>query len=194
MDFFSIILLAVGLAMDCLAVSVSKGICAGRFRWRDALRMACLFGLFQGLMPLAGYAVSSLFAAQIKAVDHWVAFGLLGFIGGRMIVEAYKPSDGACAEAGGDRAGRHYAWGSLLVLAVATSIDALATGVIFAPYPEWIAVAVLIIGVTSFLLSLVGTAIGTAFGNRFHLKVEVWGGVILILIGAKILVEHLFFS
>ena len=161
MDFFSIILLAVGLAMDCLAVSVSKGICAGRFRWR---------------------------------VDHWVAFGLLGFIGGRMIVEAYKPSDGACAEAGGDRAGRHYAWGSLLVLAVATSIDALATGVIFAPYPEWIAVAVLIIGLTSFLLSLVGTAIGTAFGNRFHLKVEVWGGVILILIGAKILVEHLFFS
>ena len=186
MDFFSIILLAVGLAMDCLAVSVSKGICAGRFRWRDALRMACLFGLFQGLMPLAGYAVSSLFAAQIKAVDHWVAFGLLGFIGGRMIVEAYKPSAEACAEAGGDRAGRHYTWGSLLVLAVATSIDALATGVIFAPYPEWI--------LTSFLLSLVGTAIGTAFGNRFHLKVEVWGGVILILIGAKILVEHLFFS
>ena len=193
MDIFSIILLAVGLAMDCLAVSISKGICAGRFRWRDALRIACLFGLFQGLMPLAGYAVSSLFAAQIKAVDHWVAFGLLGFIGGRMIVEAYKPSAEAC---GGDAEGssRHYAWGSLLVLAVATSIDALATGVIFAPYPEWVAVAVLIIGLTSFLLSLVGTAIGTAFGSRFHLKVEVWGGVILILIGTKILVEHLFLS
>ncbi len=193
MDILSIILLAVGLAMDCLAVSISKGICAGRFRWRDALRIACLFGLFQGLMPLAGYAVSSLFAAQIKAVDHWVAFGLLGFIGGRMIVEAYKPSSEAC---GDDTEGssRHYAWGSLLVLAVATSIDALATGIIFAPYPEWVAVAVLIIGLTSFILSLVGTAIGTAFGSRFHLKVEVWGGVILILIGTKILVEHLFLS
>lgn len=190
MDIISIILLAVGLAMDCLAVSVSKGICAKRFYVGYALRMAFLFGLFQGLMPLAGYAVSSLFAEQIKAVDHWVAFLLLGFIGGRMIVETYRHTDD-CPVDGEMPAQRHYAWSALLPLAFATSIDALATGVVFVPFKEWLVTAVLIIGLVSFLFSFAGTYIGVCFGRRFHFKVELVGGVILVLIGLKILLEHL---
>lgn len=192
MDLFSIILIAAGLAMDCFAVSISKGVCARKFQIRYALRIAFLFGLFQGLMPLIGYYISSYFAEYIEIIDHWIAFILLGFIGVRMIVEAFKEdvSDCECEQKGSVR--KHFRWKVLFPLAVATSIDALATGVVFAPYPDVIRTAVIIIAVASFLFSFAGVVIGVYFGKRFHFKVEALGGGILILIGLKILIEHLF--
>lgn len=193
MDILSIVLIAIGLAMDCFAVSISKGICTKKFYLSHTLRMALLFGLFQGLMPLIGYYVSSMFAEQIKRVDHWIAFILLGFIGIRMIIEAFKEGGNpSCEES--ESVNKHFKWQGLFSLAIATSIDALATGVIFAPFPELIWIAVGIIALTSFIFSIAGVYIGVHFGKRFHFKVEAIGGVILMLIGLKILVEHLFFA
>ncbi|NDV46720.1 manganese efflux pump [Paludibacter sp. 221] len=191
MDLLTIILMAIGLAMDCFAVSISKGICTKRFHFGYALRIAFLFGLFQGVMPLIGYYISSVFAEQIKAFDHWIAFVLLGFIGVRMIMEAFKKDEDCCD--GPDTVKKHFRWKGLITLAIATSIDALATGVVLAPFAEWIYVAVIIIALVSFLFSFVGVFIGTYFGKKFTFKVEVLGGIILVGIGAKILIEHLFF-
>lgn len=188
MDIFSIVFIAVGLAMDCFAVAISKGICARRYYWRYALRMGLLFGAFQALMPLIGFFISSSFAAQIRLIDHWIALILLAFLGVRMIIGAFE-EDEDCQ----DSVVAHFKWRGLLTLAIATSIDALAAGVIFAPFPESIWMAVLIIGCASFLFSVAGMFIGAHFGNRFHFKVEVPGGIILIAIGIKIWIEHMFF-
>ena len=190
MNILSIVFIAMGLAMDCFAISISKGICTGKFYFRYAFRIALLFGLFQGLMPLIGYFVANNFAEQITRFDHWIAFVLLGFIGTKMIVEAFKKKE-ECDEH--ESIKKHFQWKILLSLAVATSIDALATGIIFVPFPELIWVAVIIIAVASFIFSFAGVIIGVRFGKRFHLKVEALGGIILIIIGLKILIEHLFF-
>lgn len=189
MDVFSIVLIAVGLAMDCFAVSISKGICVRKFYFSYTFRMALLFGIFQGIMPLIGFCLSSFFAEQIKVVDHWIAFVLLGFIGVRMIIEAFKSDEDDCDIT--DSVKKHFKWKVLFSLAIATSIDALATGVVFAPFPEIIWMAIIIIAIASFLFSFAGVLIGIHFGKRFHFKVEVLGGLILIAIGCKILIEHL---
>jgi putative Mn2+ efflux pump MntP len=186
MDVLSIIIIGIGLAMDCFAVSISKGIHAKEHYFWMTFRMAFLFGLFQALMPLIGYELGSGYAIYMKSIDHWIAFGLLTLIGGKMVVEGFKPTD-----ADSEKAINPFAWVSLLSLALATSIDAFATGIVFVPFPGLIWKAVAIIGIVSFIFTFFGVFIGVHFGKRFHLKVEMIGGIILIGIGLKILIEHL---
>lgn len=189
MTHLEIWLIAVGLAMDCLAVSVSSGIILKRIQWKTMLIMAAFFGLFQGLMPFLGWLGASRFSHLIKDVDHWIAFGLLVCLGGKMIGESFKKED--CK--------REFDLTSLKVvfaLAIATSIDALAVGIPFAFLGmntfASILSPILIIGFVSFALSLVGLVFGIFFGCHHNLKMELWGGLILIGIGTKILIEHLF--
>lgn len=193
MSFLSILLIAIGLAMDSFAVAISQGICAKRLRARQVLLLAVLFGAFQGLMPLIGYAMGLSFAEAIKEIDHWVAFLILSAIGGKMLFEAIRDSRKGEKDVGDciceDK--KRFGLKNLTILAIATSIDALATGLIFAPHPEVILSAVLTIGITSFLLSLFGVVMGNKVGKRFNFNFEIVGGVVLILIGVKILIEHL---
>ena len=186
MDFLSIVILSIGLAMDCFAVSVSKGICVKQFYFGLTLRMALLFGLFQAVMPLIGFFAGISFTRQIETFDHWLAFVFLLLIGGKMIIEGLKAHDPDC-----DTTANPFKWTTLITLAFATSIDALATGIVFVSCPEMIWKAIVIIGLSSFSFTFIGMYIGIHFGRRFHLKVEVIGGVILIGIGLKILIEHL---
>ena len=186
-------LLAIGLAMDCFAVSIASGIILKRVRMRPMLIMALAFGFFQALMPLLGWIGASFFSHLIENIDHWIAFAILAFLGGRMVLESFKDED--C---------RHeFDPTSLKVvsaLAVATSIDALAVGVSFAFLGvrsfSSILPSIGIIGVVSFALSFVGLMFGIRFGCGIarKLRAELWGGVILIIIGTKILIEHLFCS
>lgn len=190
MSTIEIWLLAVALAMDCFAVSVATGITLKQTRWRTMLNMAFFFGLFQAVMPLIGWMGTTLFSHLFEQVDHWIAFGILCFLGGRMVVESFKEEEE-----------RHPTDPTrllvVLTLAVATSIDALAVGVSFAclGMDSWLDILhpILIIGLVSFVLSIVGLLLGICFGNGLarRLKAERWGGVILILIGCKILTEHL---
>jgi manganese efflux pump family protein len=186
MDFLSIVILSIGLAMDCFAVSVSKGICAKHFHFWLVLRMALLFGIFQAVMPLLGFLAGVSFTHQIESFDHWLAFSFLLLIGGKMIIEGLKAQDPDCSATVNP-----FRWVNLITLAFATSIDALATGIVFVSCPEMIWKAITIIGISSFTFTFLGIYIGIHFGRRFHLKVEVIGGVILIGIGLKILLEHL---
>ena len=188
MDILSIIIIGIGLAMDCFAVSVSKGICAKKLFFWLTFRMALLFGLFQAAMPLIGYAAGASFAKQMISFDHWLAFGLLTLIGGKMVVEGFKTPNPE-----NSKVSNPFKWISLLSLGFATSIDALATGIVFVPYPGLIWKAVAIIGFISFLFTFIGMYIGVHFGKRFHVKVEAIGGFILIGIGLKILIEHLYY-
>lgn len=186
-------LLAIGLAMDCFAVSIASGIILKRVRMRPMLIMALAFGFFQALMPLLGWIGASFFSHLIENIDHWIAFAILAFLGGRMVLESFKDED--C---------RHeFDPTSLKVvsaLAVATSIDALAVGVSFAFLGvrsfSSIPPSIGIIGFVSFALSFVGLMFGIRFGCGIarKLRAELWGGVILIIIGTKILIEHLFCS
>ena len=186
-------LLAIGLAMDCFAVSIASGIILKRVRMRPMLIMALAFGFFQALMPLLGWIGASFFSHLIENIDHWIAFAILAFLGGRMVLESFKDED--C---------RHeFDPTSLKVvsaLAVATSIDALAVGVSFAFLGvrsfSSILPSIGIIGFVSFALSFVGLMFGISFGCGIarKLRAELWGGVILIIIGTKILIEHLFCS
>ena len=186
-------LLAIGLAMDCFAVSIASGIILKRVRMRPMLIMALAFGFFQALMPLLGWIGASFFSHLIENIDHWIAFAILAFLGGRMVLESFKDED--C---------RHeFDPTSLKVvsaLAVATSIDALAVGVSFAFLGvrsfSSILPSIGIIGFVSFALSFVGLMFGIRFGCGIarKLRAELWGGVIRIIIGTKILIEHLFCS
>lgn len=186
-------LLAIGLAMDCFAVSIASGIILKRFQWRPMLVMAFFFGLFQGLMPFIGWLCASSFSHLIESIDHWIAFIILAFLGGRMIVESFKAE--GCRQEFNPASLK-----VVLTLAVATSIDALAIGVSFAflgvKSVEEIFTPITIIGIVSFVLSLAGLGFGIKChcGCARKLHAELWGGIILVLIGAKILVEHLFFS
>jgi putative Mn2+ efflux pump MntP len=186
MDIISIIIIGIGLAMDCFAVSISKGVCLKKFRFKKALRMAVLFGLFQGLMPLIGYFAGFSFANAIRDFDHWIAFGLLSIIGIKMFIEGLKPIDPHC-EIKTDP----FKWKVLLTLALATSIDAMATGIVFVTFPERIWVAVANIGIISFIFSLLGVYLGVHFRSKIKINVEILGGIILVGIGLKILIEHL---
>ena len=185
MDNFSIIIIGIGLSMDCFAVAISKGIHAKKHFFWLTFRMAVLFGLSQAIMPLTGYFAKVGYAEYMKDFDHWIAFGLLTLIGGKMLIEGFKSTDPDC-----EKITNPFAWASLLSLALATSIDAFATGIVFIPYPYIIWKAIAIIGLTSFLFTFLGMYIGVHFGKRFHIKVEMIGGLILIGIGLKILYEH----
>lgn len=190
MTTIEIWLLAVGLAMDCFAISIASGIMLKRTLWRPMLMMAFFFGLFQAGMPLIGWACASTFSHLIEDVDHWIAFGILAFLGVRMVRESFKEED--CRQDFDPTRLK-----VVLMLAVATSIDALAVGVSFAFLGMKSVAAILppvgIIGFVSFALSLAGLLFGIRFGCGIarRLKAELWGGIILILIGLKILIEHL---
>jgi len=188
MGFLELFLLAVGLSMDAFAVSVCKGLSVQRVQPRHMLICGAYFGGFQALMPLIGYLLGVNFQSLIVSVDHWIAFVLLALIGLNMIREALggKEEENDCACSFGFR--------SMVMLAIATSIDALAVGVTFAFLQVNILAAVSFIGVTTFALSAVGVYMGNVFGARWKSRAEFAGGVILILIGAKILIEHLFFQ
>ena len=186
MSFWEILLLAVGVSMDAFAVSIGKGLTAQRASWREALTVGLWFGGFQALMPVIGYFLGISFAELVTRVDHWIAFGLLLLIGGNMIREALRKNDG------NEPADGSFGFKVMFVLAIATSIDALALGISFAflQTPLWSSVG--IIGLTTFAFSVVGLLIGKKVGDRFHKGAEILGGLILIAIGVKILIEHLF--
>lgn len=190
MSILEIWLLAVSLAIDCFTVSVTSGIILHRLRWGNTLKMAFFFGLFQALMPLIGWFGASRFNYLIEAYDHWIAFGLLLFLGARMIHAHFKSDETCCFDPTQLRV--------ILTLAIATSIDALAVGISLAftgiRTIQDLSVPLFIIGLVSFLLSIIGNTIGVFFGKRFHLRVEIFGGLVLIGIGLKILIEHLFFN
>ena len=180
MDLLTILIIAVGLAMDCLAVSVAQGLAVKPSERPRPLLMALLFGLFQGGMPLIGYFAGSLFAAFFDTYAPWIALALLAFIGGKMVWESLHEKQ---ETATGWRLSR------LLILAVATSIDALATGVIFIPVPEMLWMGIGLIGLVSFLFSIAGYHVGKEMGRLFRLNLEMIGGIVLIGIGLKIWIE-----
>lgn len=180
-------LIGVGLSMDAFAVSVCKGLAMNKINKKQALVIGLYFGGFQALMPFLGWLLGVRFQKYIVSIDHWVAFALLAFIGGKMILEAVR--GGEESEAGPKDLPLNHV--ELLVMAVATSIDALAAGITFAFLNVSIAEAVAIIGCTTFALSVAGVAVGNYFGSRYKKWAEILGGVILILIGSKILAEHL---
>lgn len=183
MGYLALFFLAVGLSMDAFAVSVCKGLALGKVSLGRACVPGLWFGGFQGLMPLLGWLLGSRFAQYITSVDHWIAFGLLVFLGANMLREARAgESEGASASLG---------FGEMLALAVATSIDALAVGITFAFLAVEILPAVACIAGTTFVLSAVGVKLGGLFGLRYRAKAQSLGGVILILLGVKILLEGL---
>ena len=184
MGIVEIIFIAIGLAMDAFAVSVCKGLSMKKMSWKKAIIIALYFGIFQALMPVIGYALGIGFEESIKFIDHWIAFGLLAFIGGNMIKEALSKEED-------DNQNDDVNFKTMVVLAVATSIDALAVGVTFAFLNVNLILAISIIGVLTFIISLLGVKIGNVFGDKFEKKAELAGGIILILIGLKILLEHL---
>ena len=186
MSVLELFILAVGLSMDAFAVAICTGLTMPRATVKKALIVGLYFGIFQAGMPVIGYYVANLFADKITAYDHWIAFALLCFLGGKMILESFKKEEASSNESEASLGPK-----KMLPLAVATSIDALAVGVSFAFLRVSIVPAVSFIGVTTLVISMAGVKIGNAFGQRFKSKAELAGGVILVLIGVKILVEHL---
>lgn len=185
MDLLSLIFLAVGLAMDAFAVSVALGLKIPiKDKWKISLKAGLFFGVAQGVMPLIGWILGNGFSSYIEKFDHWIAFILLSIIGGKMIHEAIHPDGGEdnAVDTGMKR---------MFILAIATSIDALAVGVSFAFLNVNIMSAVFIIGIITLIISAIGVIIGKIFGDLFAGKAEIIGGIILILIGLKILLEHL---
>ena len=182
MHFAELFLIGVGLSMDAFAVSICKGLSVRRLSWKHALLAGLYFGGFQFLMPVIGWLLGYRFEELIQSIDHWIAFVLLGLIGANMIKESFGEADELSDDFG---------FRTMLLLAVATSIDALAVGVTFAFLEVKILPAAALIGVTTFALSAAGIWIGHVFGARFKARAERLGGVILILIGLKILLEHL---
>lgn len=187
MGFLELLLIGVGLSMDAFAVAVCQGLCMPKLNLRHAAVIALFFGGFQALMPFAGWVLGAQFAGYIQHLDHWIAFVLLAFIGGKMVWEALssKEEETACAVT------VTLDYKQLLLMAVATSIDALAVGVTFAFLDVPIGSAAAVIGCTTFCISLAGVVIGVFFGGRLQKWAEVAGGVILVLLGLKILLEHL---
>jgi len=192
MGFGELMLLAVGVSMDAFAVSICKGLAMQKAGLKEGLTCGIWFGGFQALMPLIGFFLGTLFAEAIEAVDHWVAFILLGIIGFNMLKEAFEKKDCCCENADADLSPK-----TMFIMAVATSIDALAVGIslAMAGLPVWgidgIFAAVILIGLCTCAFCTAGVKIGNIFGCRFEKKAQIAGGVILILLGTKILLEHL---
>ncbi len=194
MGLFEIFLTGIGLSMDAFAVSVCRGLQMRRgVNWRHLCIIAAFFGFFQALMPAIGYLLGSQFKDYIVAIDHWIAFALLALIGGKMIYDVIcdirekKEECGCCGEDTEERLNVR----QLALMAVATSIDALAIGITFAFLEVNLLAAVAIIGITTFALCTLGVLVGHKFGAKFKNKASIAGGVVLILIGTKILLEHL---
>lgn len=186
MGFIELFILAVGLSMDAFAVSICKGLSVRKLKPRHAVICGAYFGGFQALMPVIGWLLGRQFEVLIKSIDHWIAFALLVLIGANMIREAVKNEEENLNDSFSPR--------TMLALAVATSIDALAVGVTFAFLDVEIVPAVSMIGVTTFVLSAVGVKIGNVFGAKYKSKAELVGGIVLVVMGVKILIEHLFFA
>lgn len=184
MGLVEIILIAISLAMDAFAVSICKGLSMKKIDWKKTIIIGLYFGLFQGGMPLIGYFLGIGFEESIKFIDHWIAFGLLAFIGGNMIKESLSKKDG-------DEIDDKVDFKTMIVLAIATSIDALAVGVTFAFLNVNIVLAVSLISSITFIISCIGVKLGNVFGDKYEKKAEFLGGLVLILIGLKILLEHL---
>lgn len=194
MGVIELFLIGVGLSMDAFAVAICKGLSMPQLNTKQMLIIGVFFGGFQALMPLVGWALGTSFESLITPIDHWIAFVLLAFIGTKMLFDALrKPADStaeieaSCAAHSGSKLDLK----ELFLMAIATSIDALAVGITFAFLGVSIVEAVIIIGLTTFVLSLLGVIVGHFFGARFEKPATIVGGVVLILIGLKILLEHL---
>ena len=184
MDLVTIVLISIGLAMDAFAVSICKGLSMKKLDMKKALIIGLYFGFFQGMMPVLGYLLGKNFSDIVEVVDHWIAFILLGFIGGKMIKESLSKDDEGCTD--------DVSFKTMIVLAIATSIDALAVGITFAFLRNtYLVISFVLIGVITFVLSVLGVKIGNVFGDKYEKKAEFAGGLILILLGLKILLEHL---
>lgn len=198
MSIFNIVLIGVGLAMDAFAVTIAKSLSVKDIKKKEILTIAGVFGLFQAGMPLLGWLAGIKFESYITAIDHWIAFILLGVIGGKMIYESLKGHDDdeeveveAKDELAIDSNKNRFTLKSLFILGVATSIDALAVGVSFAFLNVSIIPAIIIIGVTTFVLCILAVYIGRIFGSLIQKRAELFGGIILVIIGIKILLEHI---
>ncbi len=187
MGIVELLLIAVGLSMDAFAVSICKGLGMKRVNLKVAFVLALFFGGFQALMPLIGWALGSQFLWLISPIDHWIAFVLLAVIGGKMLWEALHDEEGEDDGKPADKIDL----GEFFILAVATSIDALAVGISFAALAVDIVPSILIIGVVTFCFTIAGVFVGNFFGSRYEKPASIVGGVVLILIGLKILLEHL---
>ncbi|WP_101615830.1 manganese efflux pump MntP family protein [Bifidobacterium margollesii] len=183
--FVAVLLISVSVAMDAFAVSIGKGLTVSRIRPVDAVKSALWFGGFQALFPLLGYFAASTFSKYVVAVDHWIIFGLLAFIGGNMIREAFEEEEENARETA------QFDWKHMLPLAVACSIDAFAVGVSFAFMKINIIISVICIGVVTGAFSAAGLYIGRIFGSRWQMPAQIAGGIVLIAIGVKVLLEHL---
>lgn len=184
MDLWELFLIAAGLSMDAFAISVCKGLATKEVKAKHFLIVGLWFGGFQALMPALGYLLGSAFQQYITTLDHWIAFVLLALIGGNMIRESFSKEE--------EHANASFAFKIMLLMAIATSIDALAVGITFALLPDVnILAAVSFIGIITFILSGIGLKIGNVFGSKYKSKAEFAGGLILVLMGIKILLEHL---
>lgn len=183
MGLVELIILSGGLAMDAFAVSICKGLAMKKMKWKNAIIIGLYFGIFQAIMPLIGYLLGVSFQSAITSIDHWVAFVLLVGIGANMIREAISKEK--------EEANDSIKIKDMLILAIATSIDALAIGITFAFLEVNITLAVSLIGIITFIISVIGVKIGNIFGDKYERKAELAGGIILIGLGIKILIEHL---
>lgn len=188
MEIIQILLIAIGVSMDAFAVSVCKGLACKDKPLKTALLCGIWFGLFQMIMPLIGYLIGSVFATYIEAYDHWIAFVLLAFIGGKMLKDAFSENEDDEETCSND-----LSFTKMLVMAIATSIDALAIGVTFAMIKTNLLVSISTIGICTFSFSFIGALIGKIFGEKHQKVATIIGGLILILMGIKIIVEHMFF-
>ncbi len=184
MNILEVILVSIGLAMDAFAVSVCKGLAMKKIDFKKMLVIGLYFGIFQGGMPVIGYMLGTNFESLVTKIDHWIAFILLSFIGINMIREALK-SKCDC-----EKQSDSVAFKEMVILAIATSIDALAVGITFAFLKTNLIAVVTSIGVITFVLSMMGVCIGNRFGNKYESKAQITGGLILIMMGIKILFEH----
>ncbi len=183
MTILEILLIAIGLAMDAFAVSICKGLSMKKMNWKKALIVGAYFGIFQALMPIIGFFLGSTFEDLVTHIDHWIAFVLLVAIGGNMLKEAFANNSENCND--------NVDFKTMSILAIATSIDALAVGITFAFLQANIWVSATIIGIVTFIISIIGVKIGNRFGNKYERRAETVGGFILIFMGIKILLEHL---
>ena len=183
MGVLEILLIAIGLAMDAFAVSICKGLSMKKMCWKKALIVGLYFGIFQALMPVIGYFLGATFENLVTQVDHWIAFALLTFIGINMLKEAFAKNE--------ENHNDSVDFKTMAILAIATSIDALAIGITFAFLQVKMLLAILMIGIITFAICVIGVKIGNEFGDKYERKAETVGGLILILMGIKILLEHL---
>lgn len=186
MSVIEIAIIGIGLAMDAFAVSICKCLAMKKMSYQKAIIIALFFGGFQALMPAIGYVLGTTFASKIAAIDHWIAFILLGLIGVNMIKEALGKEDDECLDDA-----LHF--GDLIMLSIATSVDALAVGITFAFFNVSIVLSTSIIGFITFIICIIGVKVGNVFGEKYKSKAELTGGILLIIMGCKILLDHLFF-